>query len=150
MNLTSEQKQAYFAARLPGQKLAADGRDSSVRCPFHVDKTASLSVNAEKGVWKCHGPCNTGGGIIEFEKRFSNCDAETAAANVAEVCGLEDHRLFRQPPERVYQYTDEDCTPLFEKLRYPGKRFVQRAKDERAMWHTTSLVSARYCTTCRE
>ena len=133
MNLTSAQKQAYFEARLPGQKLSADGRDSSVRCPFHQDRTASLSVNVDKGVWKCHAGCGQGG-LVDFEKRFSGCDDQTAWANIAEVCGLEQPRIFGSKPEAIYSYCDEDGIVLFEKLRYPGKRFSQRAKDAAGKW----------------
>ena len=125
MNLTSAQKRAYFEARLPGQKLAPDGRNSSVRCIFHSDRTASLSINLDKGVWRCHAGCGQGG-ILDFEKKFSNCTNETAWANIAEVCGMEQPRIFGSKPEAVYSYRDEDGAPLFEKLRFAGKRFSQR------------------------
>ena len=29
-------------------------------CPVHNDNTPSLSINPEKGAWKCH-PCDAGG-----------------------------------------------------------------------------------------
>lgn len=125
MNLTSSQKQAYFQARLPDQKLLADGRNSAVRCPFHSDRTPSLSVNVEKGVWNCLAGCGRGG-ILDFERKFSSCNAETAWANIAEICGIEQSRIFNSTPEAVYAYRDEDGGVLFEKLRYPGKRFSQR------------------------
>lgn len=134
MNLTGSQKQAYLEARLSGQRLAADGRDSSVRCPFHQDRTASLSVNVEKGVWKCHAGCGQGG-FVEFEKKFSGCDDETAWANIAEIIGAEQPRIFNaSKPEAVYSYRDEDGQLLFEKLRHPGKRFSQRTKAPDGKW----------------
>lgn len=134
MNLTSSQKQAYFEARLTGQRLAADGRDASVRCPFHQDRTASLSVNVDKAVWKCHAGCGQGG-LVDFEKRFSSCDDQSAWANIAEICGLEQTRIFNSSkPEAVYTYRDEDGGLLFEKLRHAGKRFSQRAKDAAGKW----------------
>lgn len=133
MNLTSAQKQAYFQARLASARIAADGRDSSVKCPLHDDRNASLSVNVEKGVWKCHAGCGQGG-ILDFEKKFSNCDDETAWAHIAEVCGFEQPRIFGSKPEAVYPYRDEDGNLLFEKLRYPGKRFSQRAKAPDGKW----------------
>src|ERR1700691_3881166 len=103
MNLTSAQKLTYFEARLPGQKLSADGRNAAVRCLFHDDRTASLSVNADKGVWRCFAGCGEGG-ILDFEKKFSSCDDQTAWANIAEVCGLEQPRIFNSVPEAVYSY----------------------------------------------
>lgn len=133
MNLTSDQKRAYFEARLNGQRFAANGRDTSVCCPFHQDKTASFSVNVDKGVWNCHAGCGKGG-IIDFEKRFSNCDDVTACANIADVCGLEQPQIFNTKPEAIYAYRDEDGNPLFEKLRFPDKHFSQRTKGPDGKW----------------
>jgi hypothetical protein len=126
-DLTPDKYRMYFEARLPGQRIAA-GVNASVRCPFHDDKTASLSLNIEKGVWKCHAGCGQGG-VVEFEKRFSNCDAAAAWANIGEICGTPKRSLFQHQPEAVYPYVSEDGVKLFEKLRFPGKTFVQRAKD---------------------
>jgi putative DNA primase/helicase len=160
MNLTSAQKQTYFESRFSGQSLSASGRDVPVRCPFHPDKTASMSLNVEKGVWRCHGPCNTGGGFVEFEMRFSSCDAETAMANISEICGLPDRNLFRQQPEKIYQYRDEDGVVLFEKLRFPEKNFSQRALGSdgkhtynlsgvrRVLYNLPELVTANYVAVC--
>jgi putative DNA primase/helicase len=128
MTLTADQHRRYFESRLPGQSIAVTGRDVSVKCPFHDDRQASLSVHVDKGVWKCHAGCGQGG-IVEFEKRISNCEASTAWANIAGVCGIKGDNLFQKQPEAVYRYTDEDGVLLFEKLRYPGKRFSQRAKN---------------------
>ena len=133
MTLNAEQHRIYFDARLSGQRIAATGRDVTVRCPFHDDRRGSLSLNIEKGVWKCHAGCGQGG-IVEFEKRFSNCDPSTAWANIAGICVVKGENLFRQHPEACYPYTDEDGDLLFEKLRFPGKRFSQRAKDANGAW----------------
>ncbi len=133
MTLTPEQHRIYFEARLNGQPIAATGRDVSVRCPFHDDRQASLSIHADKGVWNCFAGCGAGG-ILEFEKRFSNCDAATAWANIGDVCGIKNQNLFRQQPEATYKYVNEDGALLFEKLRFPGKKFAQRAKDVNGTW----------------
>jgi putative DNA primase/helicase len=133
MNLTSQQKRAYFEARLSGQKLPQIGRQGMVRCPFHEDKNASLSVDPEKGIWKCHAGCGQGG-VIDFEKRYSSCGGQIAFGNVSEICGIPNRPIFGSQPEAVYKYTDEDGKLLFEKLRYPGKRFSQRAPTSDGKW----------------
>lgn len=134
MNLTPDQAKRYFEARLSDQKFARAGQGYIARCPFHDDRKASLSLNFEKRVWKCHGPCNVGGGVIEFEKRYSNCDNEAASANIAEICGVPNRGLFKQAPEAAYKYRDEDGVLLSEKLRYPNKRFSQRALGPDGKW----------------
>ena len=123
MTLTSDQARRYFEVRLKGQHLTR-GPEVKLRCPFHEDKTPSLSVNLDKGVWKCHTGCGEGG-ILDFEAKFSGCDRDTAKPKVAELIGVQ---VFSagDKPDAVYQYHDAQGRLVFEKLRYPGKRFVQR------------------------
>ena len=85
MNLTAEQARRYFEARLKGQRFTR-GPEVKLRCPFHEDKSPSLSVNLDKGVWKCHAGCGDGG-ILDFEMKLSGCDRDAARAKVAEVVG---------------------------------------------------------------
>ena len=40
-------------------------------CPFHQEKTASFSVNAEKGLYYCFG-CGEGGDVVRFMERMEN------------------------------------------------------------------------------
>jgi hypothetical protein len=129
MKLTADQVRAYFEVRLSGQTLTRSGANLMARCPFHDDRRASLSLNLGKAVWICHAGCGQGG-LVDFEKKLLNCDDATAMANIAGICGLADQGLFQQKPEAAYRYRDEDGNVLFEKLRYPGKRFSQRAKDQ--------------------
>jgi AAA domain/CHC2 zinc finger len=126
VNLTTDQKRIYFEHRLSGQKLQATDRNIPVRCPFHDDKRSSLSLNIEKGVWNCHAGCGKGG-VLDFEKRSSSCDTATAWANIGSITGAQDS-FFQQQPEAVYKYRDENGAELFEKLRYPQKRFTQRGR----------------------
>ncbi len=131
MKLTPESTQKYFESRL-GRALPA-GKNIAVRCPFHQDKSPSLSIDATKGVWHCHAGCGSGG-VVEFEKKFSGCDEQIAWANIADVCGLPNQVLFRGQPEAIYSYTDEENCELFQKVRNPGKRFSTRAKDATGKW----------------
>lgn len=119
--------QRYFALRLQGQRIGS-GPGITAKCPFHDDRTASLSINLEKAVWKCHAGCGQGG-LLDFEAKFSSCDHDTAKANIAELLGEKQMFAFSQKPEAVYQYQDANGRVVFEKVRYPGKRFVQRRPD---------------------
>jgi putative DNA primase/helicase len=127
MKPTPEQIRKYFEVRLQGQRFRGTNKVKAV-CPFHQDRTPSLSINLEKGVWKCFAGCGEGG-MIAFEMKFSKCDEPTAKCNIADLIG--EKRLFAagQKPEAIYQYFDANGRMLFEKLRLPGKRFVQRRPD---------------------
>ena len=53
-----------------GVVLKPHGRDLVGRCPFHEDRTPSLVVTPEKGLWNCLGACGEGGDAIRWvEKR---------------------------------------------------------------------------------
>jgi hypothetical protein len=132
MNLKPDAVRRYFESRLPGQRLAYTA-EVKVRCPFHDDKNPSMSINMEKGVWNCHTGCG-GGGLLDFEMKFSSCDLEKAKAHVAEVLGDKQAFFFSQAPEATYQYHDANGRLVFEKLRYPGKRFVQRKPTGKNGW----------------
>src|SRR5207248_111399 len=52
----------------------------------------------------------------------------------AELLGEPQLFNFAQKPEAIYEYQDAGGKPLFQKLRYPGKRFTQRKPDEKGGW----------------
>lgn len=49
-----------------GVELKRQGKDLFGRCPFHDDKTPSLSVSPETNLWHCPGACNSGGDVIAW------------------------------------------------------------------------------------
>lgn len=129
--LRADQFKKYFEARLQGKKFARSGSAASYMalCCFHDDRSKSLSVNIDKGVWKCHAGTSCGsGGIIEFEKKFSGTmDDQAAISNIAELIGEPQIKMGGgQRYETIYPYTDESGILLFQVVRYPGKKFVQR------------------------
>src|SRR4029453_5051363 len=48
------------------EKPSRRGMELRLRCPFHEDKTPSLSINAETGKYHCFGCHAKGGDIIDF------------------------------------------------------------------------------------
>ena len=46
------------------------GKDLFGRCPFHDDKTPSLSVTPETNLWRCLGACHTGGDVIAWAMKM--------------------------------------------------------------------------------
>ena len=130
MNSTLDQNhiRLFFEHRLAGQSIQF--RDQiSARCPFHDDKHASLSINMLEGVWNCHAGCGQGG-LIDFEMKANGCDPEEAKTNIAKIVGADAFGTGHRP-EAIYQYRDAQGRLVFEKLRYPGKKFVQRRPGAR-------------------
>lgn len=147
MNVTFEQAHAYFTVRLSEPRLPSRSTIMH-RCPFHNDRTESLSINLDKGgVWKCHA-CNIGGGLFEFEKQMFGSGRDNAELwdRIYKLTGI-------VPPERnggrelgpvvaTYRYTDADGNLLFEKRRHEPKTFTQRAPRDNGAW-TYTLAGVR-------
>lgn len=139
MIFTFDQAHAYFANRLQTPSLSH--RESlAVRCPFHGDRTASMSINLQKGgVWNCHG-CNRHGGIFDFEKEMFGLTRGTDElwAEIYKVTGAtpRERTGFTQNGRIVatYKYADPDGKLLFEKRRHDPKSFTQRAPTEDGGW----------------
>jgi DNA primase len=76
-------------------------------CPFHDEKSPSLSVSPSKGLFHCFG-CGAGGDVIRFVERIENLGFTEAAERLAARAGiqlryLEDGRNApaRQPGQRA-------------------------------------------------
>jgi hypothetical protein len=120
----------YFSYRLPNERLTK--RDSmNVRCPFHGDKQASMSLNLAKAVWNCHG-CNLSGGILDFERQMFGKDAEESWAQIYKIIGRE--AKHNRKLVATYDYVDVDGALLYQKLRYEPKQFSQRQPDGKGGW----------------
>jgi DNA primase len=56
-------------------------------CPFHGEKTASFSVNPQKGFFKCFG-CGKGGSAYNFVMEIEGLNFPEAIKRVAEISGV--------------------------------------------------------------
>ena len=57
-------------------------------CPFHQEKTPSFYVNAELGVYKCHG-CQVSGDAITFIREMEHLDFVEAVERLAAKAGIQ-------------------------------------------------------------
>lgn len=71
-------------AELYGLKL---NRAYKCVCPFHKEKTASLSISPQKQIWKCFG-CGKGGDVISLVSELLNINALEAAKSINYTLGL--------------------------------------------------------------
>jgi len=68
--------------------LKKAGRSFKGLCPFHQEKTASFTVNPERGIFHCFG-CGESGNAITFLMRHENLTFPEAARVLAAECGIE-------------------------------------------------------------
>ncbi|WP_420488706.1 CHC2 zinc finger domain-containing protein [Kribbella italica] len=59
-----------------------------VKCPLHEDRTASCSINTERGLWNCHS-CGNGGDSYELIKQKEGVNF-VGARDFAAALGLAD------------------------------------------------------------
>ena len=64
-----------------GIPLKKNGKGYKGLCPFHEDKTPSLSVNPETNLWNCFG-CDKGGDVIRFVELFDKIDFPQAVSQL--------------------------------------------------------------------
>lgn len=134
-DLTPAQVRHYFETRI-GCQFRGESVKQVARCPFHGDKKPSLSLDFSKAAWFCFAGCGEGG-LISFEEKFRGAPSRHDALKaIFESVGEDYEPQFddREEPEAIYAYTDEHERLLFEKLRYPGKKFRQRKLGEKGQW----------------
>ena len=68
--------------RRDGLTLKRQGKDYFACCPFHDDKTPSLSVSPDKNLWHCLGACQTGGSPIDYVMRRDSVSFKTAVGTL--------------------------------------------------------------------
>ena len=57
-------------------------------CPFHGEKTASFSVNPDKGIYYCFG-CHKGGGVVNFQMEIEGLSYPDAVRALAKRVGMQ-------------------------------------------------------------
>lgn len=68
-------------------KLGRQGGSFVGRCPFHEDRTPSLSVKAAENYWHCFS-CGRGGDAISFVKEHLGVDFQQAVEEIAAANGI--------------------------------------------------------------
>ena len=87
MNLIREVKERadiVKVAQLYGIQL---NRAYKCICPFHKEKTASLSISPQKQIWHCFG-CGKGGDVISLVSELLNVNAYESAKSINYTLGL--------------------------------------------------------------
>lgn len=68
--------------------LSRRGNNYWCCCPFHMEKTPSMSIKAEDQFFKCFG-CGVGGNVINFIMQIENVDFMTALEILCKNAGME-------------------------------------------------------------
>jgi DNA primase len=127
----------------------AGGGNLKGLCPFHDEKSPSLSVSPSKGLFHCFG-CGAGGDVIRFVERIENLGFTEAAERLAARAGIQLRYLdegragpARQPGQRARLVEAHKVAAAFyaEQLRAPEARAAREYLTERGF---DDEVAARY------
>ena len=78
-----------------GERVAlrnAGGGNLKGLCPFHEEKSPSLSVSPARGLFHCFG-CGVGGDVIRFIERIDHVSFSEAVERLAAEVGIELHYI---------------------------------------------------------
>ena len=85
------------------------GNSWMAKCCFHKDKTASLSIDPDKGLFFCHG-CGAGGDSIRFVQLAEGCSFKDA-------CNILIERFKIPQPVRLYRKELRKSIRLLESIK---------------------------------
>lgn len=75
-------------------KVKKSGRSFMAVCPFHEEKTPSMSIDRARGLYHCFG-CGEGGDVFTFIEKTQNVDFRDAVEMLARKAGI----TFVQDPD---------------------------------------------------
>ena len=110
-------------------------------CPFHGEKTASFSVNPDKGIYYCFG-CHKGGGVINFQMEIEGLSYPDAIRALAKRVGMqvpedEQYQSRYRAQERLWALSKEAARFFYSKLYAPEGAEALRYARERGMPKST-------------
>ena len=97
--------------------LKKSGRNYMGKCPFHNDKSPSMNVNREKGIFKCFA-CGVGGDAFTFLMKLENRSFGELIRDLAEERGIEiqrDDRFGGTDIRGLFSYRCHDLPKSVEK-----------------------------------
>ncbi len=125
-NFNDELRQRLSIVDVVGRRvpLIKKGQNYWGCCPFHNEKTASFSVNEQKGFYHCFG-CGEHGDIISFVMKSQNMGYIDAIKELATQAGL---KLPDYKPKSPEQQARE--ISYFEIMELAAKTFSEKLYDE--------------------
>lgn len=118
-----------------GGPVRRSGQGWMVRCPAHDDDSPSLSVApgaTTDVVLHCHAGCESDAVLAAAELTWADLDEAPVRELTTEV---------------TYDYTDDEGRLLYQVVRRPGKKFLQRRPDQIAgtwIWNLAGIQRVLY------
>ncbi|MDE0375853.1 MAG: DNA primase [bacterium] len=105
-------------------------------CPFHSEKTPSLSIDPARGLYHCFG-CGVGGDVFTFVQETQGLSFVEALEMLADRAGI----VIRRDPRAAQQR--ERRSRLVEAVAEAGRYYQDRLKSAPDAGHARSYVRGR-------
>ena len=119
-------------------RLKKSGRNYVGLCPFHNDKSPSLSVSQEKQIYKCFS-CGEAGNVITFVMKYKKLTFQEATKYLADKAGIplelgsSRDSLITKKKELLYKVNTEAARYYFynlQKTSFAKEYFLKRGIKE--------------------
>jgi DNA primase catalytic core len=120
--------------------LKKSGRNYTGKCPFHNDKSPSMNVSREKGIFKCFA-CGVGGDALTFIMRLRNQTFGEVIRELAEDQGIEIIEEGRNPEVAVQQ---RDAKQKILDLNLTANQWFQDRLQDPASEPIMQYLTRRY------
>src|SRR5262249_8960568 len=124
----AEQNENWIKSCLKPDSIAISqsNGDFKILCPFHSDCDPSCSVSPKKNCFYCFG-CKEKGTLTKLAMQLQGISKGEAITRRVTVAGSgAEYQAPDSHAEAIFEYRDTKGNLIKQRLRYAGKRFVQR------------------------
>lgn len=111
-----------------GVQVVKSGAKHVCKCPFHDDKSPSMSVDLARGLWHCFS-CDIGGSVVDLVMRHRGIPVKQALRDMAVEANLITAEEADKPRKTAtYEYRDAHGSPVMKVDRVDSglkKKFMQ-------------------------
>lgn len=121
--------------------LKKSGANHVARCPFHIEKTPSFTVNANKQFFYCFG-CGASGNAIGFLMDYAHLGFVEAVEDLASFVGLEVPKEAHNDSAAT-KIRAQDLTEIYTLLQSVAGHYVQQLRNHRDAQKAVAYLKAR-------
>jgi len=137
--------------RLSNIKLQKTSGGFKTCCPFHDDKTPSLHVREDRGLFCCFGAgCGAEGDVLDFVQKWFGVGFSEALARAGELAGLPPPGAKRGPPGKPRDFESTAWRAAVPQRRkpaaaplVPSSKFLKPFPQDLALPRPGELVAVR-------
>ncbi len=114
-------------------EIKKSGKNYMAKCPFHNEKTPSMSISDEKGLYHCFG-CGASGNTIKFLMDYYRITFREALEKLADMAGVD-----------LSQYENAENKTIFIE-----RKTIHKITEEALEYYHNNLLNSEYAENARK